>query len=40
MNAYAFVGEQGVADAEHERFHGFNLAARHSNNNQGFSPNI
>jgi hypothetical protein len=34
MNADAFVGKQGVADTEHERFHGFNLAAGNSNNNQ------
>jgi hypothetical protein len=34
MYADAFVGEQGVADAEHERFHDFNLPAHCSNNNQ------
>ena len=34
MNADAFVGKQGVADAEHEHFHCFNLSARCSNNNQ------
>jgi hypothetical protein len=36
MDANAFIGEQGIADAEHERFcfHRLNLSARYSNNNQ------
>jgi hypothetical protein len=40
MNADAFVGEQGVADAEHERFHIFNLSARWLNNNQAINSSI
>jgi hypothetical protein len=34
MNADALIGEQGIADAEHKRFHILNLAAQNSINNQ------
>jgi hypothetical protein len=40
MHPHAFVREQGITDAKHERFHGFNLAALRSNNNQVVCSNI
>jgi hypothetical protein len=40
MHPHAFVGEEGVADAEHECFHAANLSAVLDINNQVFRSSI